>query len=54
MCFCLHSRKGRPPHTGRPGPWDPTSAPAVGWSPGGGERGVRSEEEEESVVLRAT
>lgn len=30
----LHSRKGRPPHTGHLGPWDRPSAAAAGWSPG--------------------
>lgn len=31
------SRKDRPPHTGHLELWDPTSAPAAGWSPADGE-----------------
>lgn len=33
-CLGAHSRKDRPPHTGHLGPWDLTSVPAAGWSPG--------------------
>lgn len=37
-----HSHKDRPPHTGHLGPWDPTSAPAAGWSPGERTRSERA------------
>lgn len=38
VCVDAHSHKDRPPHTGHLGPWDLTSVPAAGWSPGERER----------------
>lgn len=43
------SRKGRPPHTGRLGPWDQILGPAVGWIPG--QQGGKKERKDSVMLL---